>query len=88
MCPKIKSERDSMRKVPYSSTIESLIYAMMCTQSDIYYAVGLVSRYQSNPGQKYWQAVKKILRYLRATTNYRLCYHGSDLQLVGYSDVE
>ena len=47
---KTQSERASMRKDPYSSAVRSLMYAMMCTQLDICYAVGLVSHYQSNPG--------------------------------------
>jgi hypothetical protein len=28
------------------------------------HAVGLVSRYQSNPGYTYWHAEKQIFRYL------------------------
>ena len=47
MCPKTQSERDSMRKVLYSSTVGSLMYAMMCTRSDIYYAMDLVSSFSA-----------------------------------------
>jgi hypothetical protein len=46
------------------------MYAMMCTRPDISFAVGMVSRYQANPGQSHWKAVKKILRYLKGTTDY------------------
>jgi len=87
-CPKTQSEKDAMKRVPYSSAIGSLMYAMLCTRPDICYAVGLVSRYQSNPGQTHWKDVKRILRYLRGTVDYKLCYQGSDLQLVGYSDAD
>ena len=87
-CPKTQSEKDAMKRVPYSSAVGSLMYAMLCTRPDICYAVGLVSRYQSNPGQTHWKAVKRILRYLRGTADYKLCYQGSDLQLVGYSDAD
>ena len=60
----------------------------MCTRPDICYVVGLVSRYQSNPEYKHWNAIKKILAYLRATTDYALCYQGGDMCLVGYTDAD
>ena len=77
-----------MARVPYASAVGSLMYAMMCTRPDICYAVGLVSRYQSNPGYKHWNAVKRILAYLRVTTDYALCYQGGDMRLVGYTDAD
>ena len=78
-----------MSRVPYASAVGSLMYAMMCTRPDICYAVGLISRFQSNPGQKHWMAVKRILRYLKGTLDYMLCYQGKkDLRLIGYSDAD
>ena len=47
--PKSEEEQDYMSKVPYASVIGSLMYAMICTRSDIAHAVGVVSRYMSNP---------------------------------------
>ena len=63
-CPKTEEEKKYMEKVPYASVVGSLMYAMLCTRPDICFAVGMVSRYQSNPGTAHWQAVKRILRYL------------------------
>ncbi|KAK0585008.1 hypothetical protein LWI29_022138 [Acer saccharum] len=63
--PKTEEEKDFMAKVPYASAIGSLMYAMTCTRPDISHAVGVVSRYMSNPGKLHWEAVKWILRYLR-----------------------
>ena len=51
MCPQIQLEVERMKNVPYASAVGSLMYAMLCTRPDICYAVGLVSRYQSNPGE-------------------------------------
>jgi ATP-binding cassette subfamily B (MDR/TAP) protein 1 len=67
-CPETDEEKDFMARVPYASTIGSLMYAMVCTKPDISHAVGVVSRYMSNPGKQHWEAVKWILRYLRGTT--------------------
>ncbi|XP_075507604.1 secreted RxLR effector protein 161-like [Primulina tabacum] len=61
---------------------------MMCTRPDICYAVGIVSRFQSNPGMDHWIAVKNILKYLRRTRNYMLVYSGRDLKINGYTDFD
>ena len=88
MCPKTPQEKEQMAKVPYSSVVGSLMYAMMCTIHDICFAIGMASRYQSNPGQTHWKAVKRILRYLKGTADYSLCYQGNDLYLMGYTDAD
>jgi len=85
-CPKTPQQEEDMRRYPYASAVGSLMYAMLCTRPDICYAVGVVSRYQSNPGLDHWVAVKCILKYLRRTRNYMLVYSGEDLSLTGYTD--
>lgn len=45
-------------RVPYASAVGSLMYAMVCTRPDLAHAVGVVSRFLSNPGKKHWEAVK------------------------------
>ena len=49
MCPKTPKEKEEMKNVPYASVVGSLMYVVMCTRPDICFAVGLVSRFQSNP---------------------------------------
>jgi hypothetical protein len=61
---------------------------MMCTRPDISFVVRMVSRYQANRGQSHWKAVKKILRYLKCTADYSLCFQGENLQLMGYVDAD
>ena len=75
-----------MTKYPYTSTVGSLMYAMLSTRPDIYYAVGMVIRYQSNPGIAQRMTVKNILKYLRRTRNYMLIYSGNDLRMTTYTD--
>lgn len=58
LCPKTLEEQERIKIVPYASAVGSLMYAMMCTRPDICYAVGMVSRYQSNTGQAHWVAIK------------------------------
>ena len=58
MCPTTKEKKEGMAKVPYSSAVGSLMYAMVCTRPDIAHAVGVVSRFLENPGKEHWEAVK------------------------------
>ncbi len=85
-CPETDEEKDFMARVPYASTIGSLMYAMVCTRPDISHVVGVVSRYTSNPGKQHWEAVKWILRYLRDTTEKCLTFKKDELKLEGYVD--
>lgn len=39
-----------MRRVTYVNAVNSLIYVMMFTRSDIYYVIRIVSKYQSDQG--------------------------------------
>ena len=87
-CPKTPQEEEDMIQYPYASVVGSLMYAMLCTRPDICYAVGIVSRYQSNPGLSHWTAVKNILKYLRNTRDYMLVYSGGDLNPTGYTDFD
>jgi hypothetical protein len=77
-----------MSKVSYSSIVGSLIYAIMYTTPNICYVFGLVNIYQSNPGQAYWKAIKRLLRDLNGITDYSLCFQGNDLQWRGYIDTD
>ncbi|KAL0413520.1 UNVERIFIED_CONTAM: Retrovirus-related Pol polyprotein from transposon TNT 1-94 [Sesamum radiatum] len=88
LCPKTEEEKKHMIKILYASAVGSLMYAMMCIRPDLCYAVGIVSRYQSNPRSDHWIAVKRILRYLKGTSDLALCYHRGSLRLVGYSDAD
>lgn len=85
-CPKTEEEQKKMEKILYASAVDSLMYAMICTRPDISHAVGVVSRYMSNPGLNHWNAVKWILRYLAGTKDMGLCYTGAGLQLRGFVD--
>ncbi|RYA48787.1 hypothetical protein DD599_27040, partial [Enterobacter cloacae complex sp. CH23B] len=46
--PKTVAEKEEMAKVPYSSVVGNLMYAMVTTRPDIAHAMGVVSRYMEN----------------------------------------
>ena len=59
MYPKTPNVKEQMSKVSYSSIVGSLMYAMMRTGLVICFVVGLVSKFQSNPGLKHLMVVVK-----------------------------
>ena len=87
-CLKTQEEKKKMKKIPYTNAVGSLMYTMMCIRPDICYAVGKVSRYQSNLRTVHWGGVKRIPRYLKGTQNMALFYQSMSLRLVGYSDAD
>ena len=64
------------------------MYAMVCTRLDIAQAVGVISRFMSNLGKQHWDVVKWILRYLKGTSDFVLCFGGKDTLLRGYTDFD
>ncbi|CAN6445582.1 unnamed protein product [Victoria cruziana] len=88
MCPETLEEKMHMSKVSYSNAIGRLMYLIMCTRPDICHAVGMVSRYQSNPGREHWKAVKRIMQYLKGTEDFALCYQGGSTKIEGYTDAD
>ena len=86
--PETEEDREFMAKIPYASAIGSLMYAMVCTRPNIGHAVGVVSRFMSNPGKVHWEAVKWILRYLRGTTDKCLYFGKGELKVQGFVDAD
>ena len=76
-----------MERFPYASAVGSLMYAQVCTHSDIAYIVGMLGRYLSNPGMDHWKKAKRVMWYLQRTKGYMLTYRRSSyLEIVEYSD--
>ena len=49
--------------------------------------MSIMNRYQSNPDEEYWIAIKNILKYLRRTKDLFLIFNGgSELKVKGYKD--
>jgi hypothetical protein len=72
----------------YQSMISSLLY-LTTTRLDIQFSVCLCTRFQASPRTSHRQAVKKIFRYLRYTTELGLWYSASSsLLLFGFSDAD
>jgi len=72
----------------YRQLVGSFIYLIL-TWSDISYPVGVVSRYMSNPKKPHFDAVKRILRYVKGTIDFGIQYKETkDCQVMGYCDTD
>jgi hypothetical protein len=72
----------------YRGMIGSLLY-LMASRPDIMFSVCLCARFQANPKESHLTAVKRIMKYLKGTTNIGLWYpKGSVCKLIGYSDAD
>ena len=75
----------------YQSGIGSLLYLSVATRPDILYAVSKVAIYSTNPITHHWIAVKRIMRYLKGTTNLGLVFKSQEncnCTCVGFSDAD
>ena len=50
------------------------------------FAVSKLSRFVSNPGDIHWQALERVMRYLKGTVSYDIHYTGYPKVLEGYCD--
>jgi len=70
----------------YRGLIGSLLY-LITSRLDIQFGVLLCARFQSNPKESHFKAAKRILKYLKGTTNVRLWYlNEPNIVLSGFSD--
>jgi Reverse transcriptase (RNA-dependent DNA polymerase) len=72
---------------PYRELVGSLMYLSVCTRPDISQAVGALARYMSAPKKEHWDAALSLLRYVRGTTAFGICF-GDGLGLQGYCDAD
>ena len=71
----------------YKQIIGSLMY-LTVSRPDLMYVMSLMSRYMEKPTELHMTAVKRVLRYLRGTTELGICYKKriEDDGLIAYLD--
>ncbi|KAG7534720.1 GAG-pre-integrase domain [Arabidopsis thaliana x Arabidopsis arenosa] len=71
----------------FKQLVGSLMY-LTVTRPDLMFVVCLISRFMASPRVSHWLAAKRILRYLKGTTELGVFYKRgeSNMKLVGYTD--
>jgi hypothetical protein len=77
-----------MEGVPYKAGVGSLMYAMMATRAHISFAVNTVSQFMLKASPLHWMAIKFIMRYMKGTLDFKLCFKGKDIVLRGFCDAD
>ncbi|GAU31303.1 hypothetical protein TSUD_315120 [Trifolium subterraneum] len=87
----IKLVKDESRKAcdakTYKQMVGSLMY-LLATRPDLAFDVCLVARFMDRPTEMHIVAIKKIMRYVKGTTDFGILYSKTNesLQLDGWSD--
>jgi hypothetical protein len=79
-----------IRQDAYRRVVGQLQYLAGGTRPDFSFCVGLLSRYCQRPIDEHWNAVKRVLRYLKGTANMGITFDANDKDktLLGYTDAD
>lgn len=75
-------------KYPCRNVIGSIMYAMLCTRPDLCYAISLLSRYQAKGSENLWKLLKRLLRYIKGTIDYKLIFRKTSRSKINENDIE
>src|SRR4051812_40217977 len=70
----------------YKQIVGSFMYVMMATRPDLAFTMSRLSKFFDCPTKVHAAAAKRVLRYLRGTTERGITYTGSNVLFAGYSD--
>ena len=92
MSPNVKLTVDLLGKSVdpslYKSMIGSLLY-LTASRLDISYSMRVYARYQANSKESHMIALKRIVKYVKTTTNFGVWYsNDTNKVLTGYSDAD
>jgi hypothetical protein len=89
-CPSTLEEITLMCSKPYQAAVGSLNHAAVMTHPDNSKAVQTVAQFASNSGKHHWDAVIRIVCYLKTTRNWVLTLgrKSASVELLGYCDAD
>jgi len=76
----------SVSQSEYAKIIGSVMFLMNYTRPDIAYAVSKLSRYTHNPNGEHWNALHRLLKYLKGTMDWSLHFSKFSSMLEGFCD--
>ncbi|KAL2327656.1 hypothetical protein Fmac_021083 [Flemingia macrophylla] len=84
----LDEDSPNVDQTQYKAMIGSLLY-LTTSRPDIMFSVYVCARFQVEPREVHLKAVKRILRYLKGTINFGLCFRRSqDFSLLVYCDAD
>ena len=74
------------KKPPYRELIGCLLYLARATRPYISHTVSSLSQFNDSFGKSHWEAAKRVLRYLKGTSDIGIKYSVINRELSGYVD--
>ena len=86
--PKLEGEYDLLPDNELCrKAVGALLYIATTTRPDIAAAIGILCRRVSNPRQRDWHALKRVMRYLKQSVHLKLRISAdNNIELSGYAD--
>lgn len=83
-----EDEKNILTNIPYQEAIGSLLYLSQGTRPDICFIVNKLSSFNNKPEQHHWLALKRVLRYIKGTMDYKLIFsqNNEEKRVFGYCD--
>ena len=82
----MKNRYDPVGQSKYAQIIGSLMHLINFSKLDIAHVVCRLSIYTHNSDNDHWNALARLMKYLRGTMNYGILFSGFLDVLEGYSD--
>lgn len=74
---------------PYREMLGSIMYLMLASRPDLCYAISYLSRFQEKATDLHFKHLKRVVRYVKQTSNVILEYHrDTKTPLTGYVDAD
>ena len=70
---------------PYRELVGALLYLSTVSRPDISFSVSVLARSMHAYSEVHWMAAKNVLRYLKGTLGYAICYDGCT-SIAGFTD--
>jgi hypothetical protein len=86
LCP-FENKEDITKTPEYQSTVGSVMYAMLGTRPDLAYSISTLGKFSSAPIMGHHSALKRVIRYLKQTTDVGILYDGSTLDPEGFPEL-
>ncbi|KMQ86248.1 retrovirus-related pol polyprotein from transposon tnt 1-94 [Lasius niger] len=77
---------DDGEKPPYRELVGCLLYLSLATRPDIAHAASALNQFNDCFNETHWGAAKRILRYLKGTSDQGILYSHRNDSLAGYVD--
>ena len=86
--PSTPTQLMQMHHIPYAEAIGKVLWPVMIYWADASYPVSVLAQFIQNPGKAHWEALKRVIVYLRCTKDLWLTFGGRANRLEGYCDAD